>query len=217
MFPPWHPIPRLPPQRHPTLRRPNPCHPTLRRPTPHNPTPHNPTRRHPLPAPRETESPGYHPVQILLSLSPQPRISGPRRSAVVTATIAELGPERGQQTLYGGLGDAYRAVLDEDEDDRLWASAEAALADVRTPNDCLDRLAWGLLRDLVVAHRRAPDADIRSKTLRSQNVGRRVTLTAPRRLQHRSPRRQLTYRPRRRRSAELRRGDERGSGGQARG
>lgn len=74
--------------------------------------------------------------------------------------IAELGPKRGQQKLYAGLGDACRAVLNKDKDDRLWASAEAALGDVRTPKDCLDRLARGLLRDLVMAHRRAPDADI---------------------------------------------------------
>ena len=74
--------------------------------------------------------------------------------------IAELGPERGQQKLYEGLGDACRAVLNENKDDRLWASAEAALADVRTPDDCRDELAFGLLRNLVMAHRRAPDADI---------------------------------------------------------
>lgn len=72
--------------------------------------------------------------------------------------IAELGPKRGQQKLYVGLGDACRAVLN--DDDRLWSSAEAALADVRTPDDCRDELALGLLRNLVMAHRRAPDADI---------------------------------------------------------
>jgi hypothetical protein len=93
--------------------------------------------------------------------------------------IAELGPARGQQTLYGGLGDACRAVLDEDEeDDRLWASAEAALGDVHTPSDCLDRLAWGLLRDLVVAHRRAPDADIQIEDAEIQNVGHATLATS---------------------------------------
>ncbi|MGH3980696.1 MAG: hypothetical protein ACRDRZ_17135, partial [Pseudonocardiaceae bacterium] len=42
-----------------------------------------------------------------------------------------------------------------------WAAAEAALQHVGNQTNCLDRLALRLLRDLVAAHRRAPDADIR--------------------------------------------------------
>lgn len=72
--------------------------------------------------------------------------------------IAALGPERDQRQLYAGLGDACRAVLK--KNDRLWSSAEVALRHVGDPTDCLDRSALRLLRDLVMAHQRAPHADI---------------------------------------------------------
>jgi len=75
--------------------------------------------------------------------------------------IAKLGPERGQQRLYAGLGDACRAVAGAENRKNRWAAAEAALQHVDAPSNCLDRLALRLLRDLVVAHQRAPDAEIR--------------------------------------------------------
>jgi hypothetical protein len=72
--------------------------------------------------------------------------------------IAALGRERGQRQLYAGLGDACRAALK--KDDRLWTSAEVAWRQVSDPTDCLDRSALRLLRDLVMAHQRAPHAHI---------------------------------------------------------
>jgi hypothetical protein len=72
--------------------------------------------------------------------------------------IAALGPERGQRQLYAGLGEACRAALK--KDDRLWTSAEVAWRQVSDPTDCLDRSALRLLRDLVMAHQRAPHAHI---------------------------------------------------------
>jgi hypothetical protein len=72
--------------------------------------------------------------------------------------IAALGPERNQQQLYSGLGDACRAVLR--KNDQLWTSAEVALQHVDDPTDCRDRSALRLLRDLVMAHQRAPHANI---------------------------------------------------------
>ena len=72
--------------------------------------------------------------------------------------IAALGPEREQQQLYSGLGAACRAVRS--NNDQLWTSAEVALQQVDDPIDCLDRSALRLLRDLVMAHRRAPRANI---------------------------------------------------------
>lgn len=75
------------------------------------------------------------------------------------AAIAALGPEHDQRQLYAGLGDACRAVRQ--KNDRLWTSAEVALRRVNNPADCLDQLAVRLLRDLVIAHRRAPHANIR--------------------------------------------------------
>lgn len=73
--------------------------------------------------------------------------------------IAALGPQRDQQQLYAGLGDACRAVLE--DNDQSWPSAEVALQNVSNPTDPLDREARRLLRDLVMAHQRAPNADIR--------------------------------------------------------
>jgi len=75
--------------------------------------------------------------------------------------IAKLGPERGQQRLYAGLGDACRAVAGAENRKNRWAAAEAVLQHVDAPSNCLDWLALRLLRDLVVAHQRAPDAEIR--------------------------------------------------------
>jgi len=75
--------------------------------------------------------------------------------------IAKLGPERGQQRLYAGLGDACRAVTGAENRKNRWAAAEAVLQHVDAPSNCLDWLALRLLRDLVVAHQRAPDAEIR--------------------------------------------------------
>lgn len=72
--------------------------------------------------------------------------------------IATLGPERNQRQLYAGLGDACRAVLK--GNDRLWTSAETALQHVDNPHECFDQLALRLLRDLVMAHRHAPHAQI---------------------------------------------------------
>ncbi|MGH3982811.1 MAG: hypothetical protein ACRDST_09065 [Pseudonocardiaceae bacterium] len=63
--------------------------------------------------------------------------------------IAALGPERDQRQLYAGLGDACRAVLE--DNDQLWPSAEVALQNVGNPTDPLDRSALRLLRDLVMA------------------------------------------------------------------
>ena len=73
--------------------------------------------------------------------------------------IAALGQERHQQPLYEGLGDACRAVLR--DEDRSWPAAEAALQNVSNPTNCLDQRALRLLRDLVTAHQRAPNARIR--------------------------------------------------------
>ncbi len=74
--------------------------------------------------------------------------------------IAALGPERNQQQLYQGLGEACLAIYR--DEDRSWSAAEVALRRVGDePIDCLDRLAFRLLRDLVMAHQRAPDAEIR--------------------------------------------------------
>jgi hypothetical protein len=73
--------------------------------------------------------------------------------------IAALGSERDQRQLYAGLGDACRAV--QHNNDRLWASAESELQHVDDLTDCLDQLALRLLRDLVMAHQRAPHANIR--------------------------------------------------------
>lgn len=73
--------------------------------------------------------------------------------------IAALGPQRAQPQLYAGLGDACRAVLE--DNDQSWPSAEVALQNVGNPTDPLDREARRLLSDLVTAHQRAPNADIR--------------------------------------------------------
>lgn len=72
--------------------------------------------------------------------------------------IAALGPQRGQVQLYTGLGDACKAVLQ--NNDRFWPAAEAALRRVGRPTDCLDRSALRVLEDLVATHRRAPHAKI---------------------------------------------------------
>lgn len=72
--------------------------------------------------------------------------------------IAALGPKRAQPQLYAGLGDACRAVLE--DNDQSWPSAEAALQNVGNPTNRLDREARRLLSDLVTAHQRAPNADI---------------------------------------------------------
>jgi hypothetical protein len=75
------------------------------------------------------------------------------------AAIAALGPERNQRQLYAGLGDACGAALK--KNDPSWPSAEAALQHVGNVTDPLDQSALRLLRDLVVAHQRAPHATIR--------------------------------------------------------
>jgi len=73
--------------------------------------------------------------------------------------IAALGQERHQRPLYEGLGDACRAVLR--DEDQFWPAVEAALQNVGNPTNCLDQSALRLLRDLVTAHQRAPNAKIR--------------------------------------------------------
>lgn len=67
-------------------------------------------------------------------------------------------PACGQPQLYAGLGDACRAVIRHDV--QRWPSAQSALQQVNDPDTCLDRWALRLLRDLVTAHQRNPDAEI---------------------------------------------------------
>lgn len=74
------------------------------------------------------------------------------------SAIAALGPERGQPELYAGLGDACRAVIQ--HDDQLWPAAERASQQVNDPDNCLDRVALRLLRELVTAHQSSPHAEI---------------------------------------------------------
>ena len=73
--------------------------------------------------------------------------------------IAALGPDRNQQQLYTGLGDACGAALK--KNNQSWPSAQVALQHIDNPTDPLDKSALRLLRDLVMAHQRAPHATIR--------------------------------------------------------
>lgn len=138
------------------------------KPVPPNVAAPNPAQ--PNPAPPAADPKGPRVAWVPPGPNPPVRVSGMEAWSAAFRSrdcdaIAELGPKRGQQRLYAGLGDACRAVLNnnENENDRLWTSADAAferLKNVENSLECLDRLAWGLLRDLVMAHRRAPDADI---------------------------------------------------------
>ena len=151
----------------PNAAPPNPAPPNSAPPNPAPPNP-APTPTAPNPAPPKPRNPAE--VRVAwMPPGPQPPAQGllsvddEQWSKVFKNHdcdgIAALGPERNQRQLYGALGDACRAVLR--GDDRLWASVQSALRRGGSPTGCFDELAWQLLRRLVDAHLRAPQANIR--------------------------------------------------------
>jgi len=163
---PGNPNPGNPNPRDPNPRHPNPGNPNPRDPNPGNPNPRDPNPGNPNPGEEEVAwvppGPGSSAPELPPDDGDQPRPwdrwfwAFDHRDC---DAIAALGQERHQRPLYEGLGDACRAVLR--DEDQFWPAVEAALQNVGNPTNCLDQSALRLLRDLVTAHQRAPNAKIR--------------------------------------------------------
>lgn len=84
------------------------------------------------------------------------------RCLTLSTTLDTLELKPTATTLYGGAANACRAALAGRK--RLWADATEAFQDVRLAQDeftCMDRAAFGLLKRLVRAHQRFPNARFR--------------------------------------------------------